>query len=402
MADPNEPKTGDGQGRRPSLEERVAATRQRARGGESPPTPRNAGSGAEAARRSERTPVGPSDEEAAAASAIKPAGQAVARASAGGTPSGGRAAGVDRVGTDQGQPRLADPGPPPPPPEGIGGLPAVVPKPQGLTDLARSFLPKLGDAVDALKSNSLPEFKPPRLRLLPAMIFVCVLMLGVRVGEFVTEGSDGSMVLRLGPGDTVQAQTADGTATAPTATPAPSEAPVQVAQAEPEPTVPADALEGVGVEISEDQRAALDPTRLSPQELESLEQLASRREQLDQRERALDQRASLLEVAQREVEEKILELETLRDEIADLLEAVDEQRNERLSALVGIYETMRPADAATIFDELELDVLIGVLQRMKQAKSAPIIAAMNPNRAREVTIEMVNRGAPDAAGAAAR
>ena len=50
-----------------------------------------------------------------------------------------------------------------------------------------------------------------------------------------------------------------------------------------------------------------------------------------------------------------------------------------------LYETMKPRDAATIFNDLDLTVLLQVLDRMKEAKSAMVLAAMQPERARQVT-----------------
>ena len=50
-----------------------------------------------------------------------------------------------------------------------------------------------------------------------------------------------------------------------------------------------------------------------------------------------------------------------------------------------------PADAATIFNGLDLEVLISVLERMRGQKSAAILAGMNPERARLVTTELARR-----------
>jgi len=46
---------------------------------------------------------------------------------------------------------------------------------------------------------------------------------------------------------------------------------------------------------------------------------------------------------------------------------------------------MKPKEAALIFDKLEINVLLGVVERMKENKVAPILASMQPDRARQVT-----------------
>jgi flagellar motility protein MotE (MotC chaperone) len=47
---------------------------------------------------------------------------------------------------------------------------------------------------------------------------------------------------------------------------------------------------------------------------------------------------------------------------------------------------MNPKDAAKIFNSLDMDVLLQVITKMSERKSAPIIAAMDEERARDVTI----------------
>ena len=71
---------------------------------------------------------------------------------------------------------------------------------------------------------------------------------------------------------------------------------------------------------------------------------------------------------------------------------------ERLTSLVKIYENMKPKEAATIFNTLDLDVLLAVVGRMNERKTSPILAAMDPDKARIVTIKLAEqRKLPQAA-----
>ena len=56
--------------------------------------------------------------------------------------------------------------------------------------------------------------------------------------------------------------------------------------------------------------------------------------------------------------------------------------------MVKTYETMRPRDAAAIFNDLDQPVLLQVLDRMKETKAAPVLAAMQPERARVITADL--------------
>jgi flagellar motility protein MotE (MotC chaperone) len=136
---------------------------------------------------------------------------------------------------------------------------------------------------------------------------------------------------------------------------------------------------------------SLEPEEMTAGELELLQNLSERREALEEREQALSERAALLTVAERRIDEKMAELTALRAQLEGMMGMVDEEQEARLTRLVSMYEAMRPTDAADIFNGLDMDVLIDVLQRMREQKSAPILAAMEPERARMVTAELVMR-----------
>jgi flagellar motility protein MotE (MotC chaperone) len=52
---------------------------------------------------------------------------------------------------------------------------------------------------------------------------------------------------------------------------------------------------------------------------------------------------------------------------------------------------MKPKDAARILNTLETDILIAVMERMSERKSAPILAEMDSDRARQVTTLLAER-----------
>ena len=56
-----------------------------------------------------------------------------------------------------------------------------------------------------------------------------------------------------------------------------------------------------------------------------------------------------------------------------------------------IYENMKPKDAARIFEQLEIDVLLLIAERMREARIAPILAKMSPAKAKAITVELATR-----------
>lgn len=134
-----------------------------------------------------------------------------------------------------------------------------------------------------------------------------------------------------------------------------------------------------------------DIIEFSDAELEVLQSLSARREALDRRADDLDTRESLLHLAERRLDERIAKLEELRAVIEMHLDTYETQEDERLRNLVRIYESMKPKEAARIFQDLEMDVLLDVVSRMRAQQSAKILAAMDPDRAKTVTTELIER-----------
>ena len=124
---------------------------------------------------------------------------------------------------------------------------------------------------------------------------------------------------------------------------------------------------------------------------EIYQDLAKRRDQLDAKEKEMAVREALLSAAERELDQKLRELNTVRTEIEGLMQKRSEEEEARIVSLVKIYEGMKAKDAARIFNTLDLDVLIAVMTRMSERKSAPILAEMDAERARTVTILMAEQ-----------
>ena len=131
--------------------------------------------------------------------------------------------------------------------------------------------------------------------------------------------------------------------------------------------------------------APVQPPPASSAELQLLQDLRKRRQALDERERQLDQKADLVQAAELKLQARLDELTVLQTR----LEQVEDDRRKRNAAnwngLVKTYEDMKPRDAAGIFNVLDMNVLLEVLDRMDERKAAAVLAAMLPERARLAT-----------------
>ena len=211
-----------------------------------------------------------------------------------------------------------------------------------------------------------------RFRLLPSVIFFCVLMLSVRIGVVWR-----AMVLPT-------AYKAERTVFS-----------VAAAQAQSKPAAEkkSEAID----KLSLNQKASIGVKRevedktFSQSELEILQKLAERREELDIRERTIDQRAGVLKAAEAQIDLKVAKLKELEASIKELIGLYDEKEKAKLNNLVKIYSTMKPKEAARLFNDMEMSLLVRVFEQMKEAKSAPILALMDLNKANALTLELATK-----------
>ncbi len=238
---------------------------------------------------------------------------------------------------------------------------------------------------DEPKDASLLRRIVVKLRLLPMVIFFATLTLTVRVGD-IWDGVDGVLNSTVSVSSTeAQAQTQDQAVPGPDLALPPGDG------------APADLMGGGDAMpmMPEEDRATVaarmladDPTLLTQSEIDLLQKLAERRVEIDARAREMESREAMLAAAESRIDRKIEEFRALQATIESLVKTYDEQQGTKLQSLVKIYENMKPKDAARIFEELEMDVLLKVAERMKERSLAPIMAKMNPQRAREVTVEL--------------
>ena len=84
-------------------------------------------------------------------------------------------------------------------------------------------------------------------------------------------------------------------------------------------------------------------------------------------------------------------MKKLQETVEALMVRLDDDEETNMKSLVKIYEQMRPKDAARIFDELDMAVLLGVIDRMREAKAAAIMGKMDSEKAKSLTILLAQR-----------
>lgn len=206
-----------------------------------------------------------------------------------------------------------------------------------------------------------------RMRLLPAVMVGAALLLTLKVTALVTGASP------LVPA-------------------------VEAASAEPDESAATDEAEVEAEETAEveekDEHTRPDvdlsarPAPARSQSNDVLQALAARRKALDVRQNEVEIREKLLAAAETRIDDKIAELKELKAKIDEVFKTEESKGDAKFKSLVKVYENMKPKDAAAVFEQLEMGVLLELLDRMSERKLAAIMAAMDPSRAQAVTVAL--------------
>ncbi len=129
----------------------------------------------------------------------------------------------------------------------------------------------------------------------------------------------------------------------------------------------------------------------SASELDLLESLSLRRKQLNERETQLSLKENLLKAAEQQIDERIKQLKEIEAKIQVDLKKQDVMHNEQYKRLVKIYSSMKPKEAARIFDGLRMPVLVDLVRAMKASAGSQILAKMKPEKARELTLLLAKK-----------
>tara|TARA_R110000824_G_scaffold390760_20_gene588059 strand:+ start:14234 stop:15019 length:786 start_codon:yes stop_codon:yes gene_type:complete len=237
-----------------------------------------------------------------------------------------------------------------------------------------------------------------RLRLLPTVMLVAAMLLGLKVVHMVGGLSDVSVIDRAEAQAPAAKEPEEASSPEHGAEPAEdSEGAHGEAKAETEGGhAPKAKRGGENAMTNEEKQQALEAqtaklnegAQMNQAEMAVLGSLAARREEIEQRAKDFDLREQLLAAAEKRVEERIAELKALEAKINSQIAATDEQNEERLKSVVQMYETMKPKDAARIFERLDMGVLLDVSKRMNPRKMSAVLAVMDPVAAQDLTVEL--------------
>jgi flagellar motility protein MotE (MotC chaperone) len=230
-----------------------------------------------------------------------------------------------------------------------------------------------------------------RPRLIPVLIAGIGLLMVVKLGGSAADLL-GPMRKDEAPMSAARPSGLIGAAQAQAQAPAQPPAQPQPAAAPPAPSRPAPAP-AIATAPAPPPETTCDVQRTDAAERALLEQLRGRRAEIEAREQAAAEREVLIAASERRLTERVDNLAALQARIEAAEQARSEREEQGWRQMVKLYEGMRPREAAAIFEELEMPVLLQILARMGERKAAPVLGAMRPERARQVTAELARHRA---------
>lgn len=129
----------------------------------------------------------------------------------------------------------------------------------------------------------------------------------------------------------------------------------------------------------------------SPGERAVLERLQDRRQELDTRSRELEMRENLIKAAEQRLAAKVSELKEMEARVNSAVGSREKLEAQRFKGIVQMYETMKPKEAARIFDRLDMKILVEVATQMNARKMSEILAQMSPEAAERLTVEIAGK-----------
>ena len=127
-----------------------------------------------------------------------------------------------------------------------------------------------------------------------------------------------------------------------------------------------------------------------------LQAFEAREARIEQAEADLRDRMQALAVADREVGNKLAELNEAEARLRETIAIAESAADTDIDRLTQVYESMKPKQAAALFEQMDPNFAAGFLGRMRPEAAAGIMASLAPDVAHmfSVVIAGRNAGAP--------
>ncbi|MBE0454799.1 MotE family protein [Roseovarius autotrophicus] len=124
-----------------------------------------------------------------------------------------------------------------------------------------------------------------------------------------------------------------------------------------------------------------------------LDTLKERESRLVTRERAFADRMQALAIADEQITIRLAALQEAEDSLRRTLDIAETASEDDLDRLTRVYETMKPKQAAALFEKMDARFAAGFLVRMRPDAAAAIMAGLSPEAAHMFSVVLAGRNA---------
>lgn len=138
-------------------------------------------------------------------------------------------------------------------------------------------------------------------------------------------------------------------------------------------------------------QASVEDARTAGAPVELLRSIARERELLAEQKKALMTERAEIALAREALGVEIEQLTELRIVISQILEKAEAAHEADITKLTALYKEMKPADAAEILSEMNLEVTVNVISSMKERNAADIMSKLPPNVTQAISMILLER-----------
>jgi flagellar motility protein MotE (MotC chaperone) len=130
-----------------------------------------------------------------------------------------------------------------------------------------------------------------------------------------------------------------------------------------------------------------------PKTQELLTALLRREQALKEREAAILEKEKALEIADQAIETRLVALQDAETSLRETLSYAQKAAETDLTRLTDVYQSMKPKDAAALFETMDPGFAAGFLSRMPPDAAAGVLAGLSPEAAYTISVIMAGRNA---------
>ncbi len=124
-----------------------------------------------------------------------------------------------------------------------------------------------------------------------------------------------------------------------------------------------------------------------------LAELLRREVELNQRESTIVDREHALDIADQAIEARLAMLQEAEESLRETVAIAETAAESDLTQLTDVYQSMKPKNAAALFETMDAVFAAGFLSRMPPEAAANVMAGLSPEAAYGISVIMAGRNA---------